>query len=146
MLLSKRLRGELRALSTSATVEVRAPNRWGCVVQGPRGTPYEDAEFPVEILFPPTYPFHSAPLRCTFEVPVFHCNVDANGRVCAAILPTPTPSMTVAHVLRQLEQLLAHCHLTPPLVPEIADMYRTNRSRHDAIARAWTRAHATTDD
>ena len=55
-------------------------------------------------------------------------------------------SMTVAHVLRQLEQLLARCHLDPPLVPEIAEMYRTNRSRHDAIARAWTRAHATTDD
>lgn len=142
-MLRKRLRGDLRVLhAAGCAVEVRDAHRWRCVVSGPAGTPYENADFPVEIVFPASYPFHNEPLRCTFAVRIFHCNVDANGRVCAASLPQPMPSRTVRDLLQHLEQLLAHCHVDDPLVPEIADLYRTNRKRHDAIARAWTRLYA----
>ena len=29
-----------------------------------------------------------------------------------------------------------------PLVPEIANLYKNDRAKHDAIARMWTRKHA----
>ena len=33
------------------------PFKWDCTITGPPGTPYEGAVFPVQLVFPPDYPF-----------------------------------------------------------------------------------------
>ncbi|KAA6367324.1 MAG: hypothetical protein EZS28_037150, partial [Streblomastix strix] len=43
-------------------------------LQGPKGTPYSDGEFRLELIFPTNYPI--SPPTAQFVTPIFHPNVD----------------------------------------------------------------------
>ena len=56
---------------------------WKMVMKGPEGTPYEDGAFLLYAHFPPTYPRTAPEMR--FITPIYHCNVNPEGRICHSI-------------------------------------------------------------
>jgi ubiquitin-conjugating enzyme E2 D/E len=45
-------------------------------------------------------------------------------------------------VLLSISSLLTDPNPDDPLVPEIANLYKTDRAKYDATAREWTRKYA----
>ena len=55
---------------------------------------------------------------------------------------TPDSRPSLPQVLLSICSLLTDCNPDDPLVPEIAQLFRSDRARHDATAREWTRKYA----
>lgn len=53
-----------------------------------------------------------------------------------------SPALTLSKVLLSVCSLLTDANPDDPLVPEIAQLYRTDRARHDSTAREWTAKYA----
>jgi len=58
--------------------------KWDVFLEGPKGTPFEDGIYQLELTFPPRYP--DAPPSLKFVSPFWHPNIYPDGRVCISIL------------------------------------------------------------
>jgi ubiquitin-conjugating enzyme E2 D/E len=115
--------------------------RWRATIIGPTETPYENGMFNLVILFPPDYPF-KAP-HITFETKVYHPNINANGGICLDILKTQwSPALSITKVLLSICSLLSDPNPDDPLVPEIANLYKTNREQFNKNAQEYTVKYA----
>ena len=56
--------------------------------------------------------------------------------------PNPPRPTHTCQVLLSLSSLLTDPNPDDPLVPEIAHLLKTDKQRHDATAREWTRKYA----
>ena len=130
-------------------------------------SPYSGGVFFLAIHFPTDYPFK--PPKVNFTTRIYHPNINSNGSICLDILRDQwSPALTIskgttnwthlcAEELRQnmnlwlitcVLVLLSICSMLTdpnpddPLVPEIAHVYKTDRSRYESTAREWTRKYA----
>eukprot|EP01060_Flectonema_neradi_P027965 TRINITY_DN37617_c0_g1_i1.p1 TRINITY_DN37617_c0_g1~~TRINITY_DN37617_c0_g1_i1.p1 ORF type:complete len:166 (+),score=33.22 TRINITY_DN37617_c0_g1_i1:53-499(+) len=114
---------------------------WKATIAGPEGSPYEKGIFLLNIRFPADYPFK--PPKVQFTTKIYHPNINANGGICVDILKSGwSPSLTISKVLIWISGLLDVPNPDDPLVPEIASLYKTDRSRYIKKAEEWTRKYA----
>ena len=144
----RRIRRDLRGMSQNPSANCSAGPvdndifQWQATIMGPVDTPYEGGVFQLSIIFPPNYPFK--PPKVRFQTPIYHPNIHwPSGEICLDILKgTWSPALTIQKVLLSLCSLLNDPNPDDPLVPDIARLYRDNKSKYEATARLWTQSYA----
>ena len=143
----KRLQKEVSEIQKDTPVNCSAgPNNndlfnWEATIIGPTETPYEGGIFKLKILFPADYPFK--PPKITFETPIYHPNINANGGICLDILKDQwSPALNITKVLLSICSLLDEPNPDDPLVPDIAQLFKSNKAEFTRLAREHTIKHA----
>ena len=143
----KRLQKEVTEMQKDTPANCSAgPNNndlfnWEATIIGPTETPYEGGIFKLKILYPADYPFK--PPKITFETRIYHPNINANGGICLDILKDQwSPALNITKVLLSICSLLDEPNPDDPLMPEIAQLFKSNRAEFNRIAREHTIQYA----
>jgi len=114
---------------------------WDATLMGPDDSPYGGGVFFLDIRFPADYPFK--PPKVHFTTRIYHCNINSNGGICLDILKDQwSPALTISKVLLSICSLLTDPNPDDPLVPDIAQLMKTDRFRFERTARQWTTKYA----
>ena len=132
--------------------------QWKVSMLGPKGTPYENGLFIINILFPQNYPEKGAEFR--FETKIYHLNVDwrdkdekgnpGNGCICLNNLNEWSttgkvenkPEYSVKQALLDIFCLFLNPIIDSAYDNDIVEQYKNNREQYDKIAREWTKNYA----
>ncbi len=112
-------------------------------LKGPEETCYAGGVFVVDIVIPSQYPFEPPKMR--FETKMWHPNVSSQtGAICLDILKDKwSPALTIKTALVSLQALMSAPEPDDPQDAEVANMYKTDRSRFERKAAEWTATYAT---
>merc|ERR1711998_623602 len=146
---TKRINKELADIAKTPPANVSAGPvgddlfHWQASIAGPSGSPFEGGVFMTDISFPADYPFK--PPKVKFTTKIYHPNVNAKeGGICIDILQNKwSPALTISKVLLSICSLLTDPNPDDPLDPEVARVYKENRTKYDATAKEWTQKYAT---
>lgn len=144
----RRILAELKEFNTNPLDEcVAAPIEednifdWTGTIYGPQDTPYANGVFNLTIEFPTNYPF--GPPDIKFTTPVYHPNIDEDGYICLNILTKEwCPALIISKTLLSICAFLTSPDVEDPLIPAIADQYKTNRKEFDLTVEQWVKIFA----
>ncbi|XP_037957631.1 SUMO-conjugating enzyme UBC9-like [Teleopsis dalmanni] len=116
-------------------------DKWLGKFRGPEGSPYENGEFKVSIIFGADYP--CGPPKVRMITKVFHCNISVHGGICLDILKRNwSPALTVQKLLLSLMSLLADPNPRHGLNQDAINMYLMDKKQYEKTAREWTEKYA----
>ncbi len=117
---------------------------WSATIMGPGDSPYQGGVFFLSIKFPSDYPFK--PPKITFQTRIYHPNINSNGSICLDILKDQwSPALTISKVLLSISSLLTDPNPDDPFVPDvpdIANLYKSDRKAYEKSAKEWTKKYA----
>jgi ubiquitin-conjugating enzyme E2 D/E len=126
---------------SAGPIDEKDQYHWQATIMGPDDSPYAGGVFFLNIHFPTDYPFK--PAKINFTTRIYHPNINSNGSICLDILKEQwSPALTISKVLLSISSLLTDPNPDDPLVPEIAQIYKTDKPKYEATAREWTRKYA----
>ena len=136
---------DIQGLPLSAEIIDNNIYHWYVSFMGPENTPYQNGIFFLDVKFPESYPMD--PPIITFKTKIYHCNINSRGGICLDILNKQwSPALTISKVLLSICSLMSDPNPDDPLVPEIADLLKTNKKLHDTNALQWTQQYASGQD
>ncbi|GFR68775.1 ubiquitin-conjugating enzyme E2 T [Elysia marginata] len=114
-------------------------------ILGQEETPFKGGVFQLEIQIPDRYPFDPPNVR--FLTPIYHPNIDTNGRICLDTLKLPPkgtwrPCLNISTVLMMIRVLMAEPGAEDPLMTAIWQEYKYDYTAYVEKAKQWTRLHA----
>lgn len=111
-------------------------------MEGPKGTPYENGVFTLDMKFPDSYPFKAPTVK--FKTPVWHPNVKTDtGEICNDVLVSQwSPTLNVRYIFTTLHELLKSPNTDTPLEPEIAQKFMTDKAGYEKDVQEYTKKHA----
>ena len=114
---------------------------WSATIMGPSDSSYQGGVFFLTIKFPSDYPFK--PPKVSFTTRIYHPNINANGAICLDILKDQwSPALTISKVLLSISSLLTDPNPDDPFVPDIAQLYKSDRKTYEKNAKEWTKKYA----
>lgn len=136
---TKRLMGELRDLMEHPLPDFEVLSEdlsfWCLIYRGAVGTPYEGRFFVGYVDFGNGFPQCAPELR--FHTPLYHCNVNADGRICLDILSQHSwkAEISMRQVLEQLAQLIREPNAYSAINSLSGTLFRENRNAYLERAR-----------
>ena len=124
-------------------------------IQGPAESPFAEGTYLLSVTLPDRYPFE--PPRVRFLTPIYHPNIDHDGRICLDTLKMQpqgswSPSININTVLLTIRMLMQSPNADDGLVPEITEEYKRDvglwrrkaleHTRKNAVPRAAPAAAA----
>ena len=114
-------------------------------IAGPSGSPYEAGTFRLSVQIPDRYPLE--PPRVRFMTPIYHPNIDSDGRICLDTLKVQpqgcwSPSININTLLLTIRLLIANPNADDGLVPDITEEYRRDIGLWKKKALDHTRLNA----
>ena len=114
-------------------------------IQGPQESPYQEGLYSLTIDIPDRYPFE--PPRVRFTTPIYHPNIDSDGRICLDTLKMQphgswSPSININTLLLTIRVLMGSPNADDGLVPDITEEYKRDVALWRRKALEHTRLNA----
>ena len=126
--------------------------KWKVTIIGPKGTPYENGLFFIQIIFPEDYPKSGAEFR--FINQIYHLNVDLRkesfGHICLTSLNEWRTTgkvdgktcYGVKQALFDIFYLFFTQGVDSPYSDEMKALYQQDKNKFEENAREWTKKYA----
>ena len=110
-------------------------------INGPKGGPYAEGIFHVQIFIPKQYPMEKPDVQ--FKTKIYHPNVDSEGRVGLDIVQNKwMPNLQLRDVLAGIQMLLTCPNMEDPMDEVVADHFLNDEHAACKQAREWTEEYA----
>lgn len=114
-------------------------------IQGPSDSPFAEGTYTLSVNIPDRYPFE--PPRVRFLTPIYHPNIDRDGRICLDTLKMQpqgswSPSVNINTLLLTIRMLMQTPNADDGLVPEITEEYKRDVNLWHRKALEHTRKNA----
>jgi ubiquitin-protein ligase len=106
---------------------------WKVIMEGPPGTPYEKGRWMLTLKFPQDYPFKPPDVR--FIIPIYHCNINNDGKLCLDILKDKwSPALSARIIFNSITALLITPNPMDALDTVKANVYSDNKDNYNRLA------------
>ncbi|XP_010495378.1 PREDICTED: ubiquitin-conjugating enzyme E2 4-like [Camelina sativa] len=146
---SSLIKTDLRCLNRDLSPNITAVTvdddifRCEATLIGPVNTPYEGGVFKLKVTFPPDYP--RSPPKVIFITRICHPNVSDNGGIYLKVLRRDSWSpMSIVKLFKELVEKLIEPEVNDEgqTIEYLANLYKSDRRRFEAMAREMTNKYA----
>jgi ubiquitin-protein ligase/uncharacterized protein YegL len=114
---------------------------WKIIYKGETGTPYSGRFWLMYVQFPDDYPLCAPNIR--FETPIYHCNINNDGKICHQILSSCwSPLVQMVVVLQNISDMLKEPNFDDALDSVKGALYKDDKEKYLKEAMKWKEMYA----